>query len=110
MMRRLLGIVWTDFRTNQSIRLELKVPTSLSAVVKSRILSYFGHISRRGNDSVERLMVQGTVDGNRARGRSPTRWADQVKNMLANPLHVCTRKAAAREEWRRLVRRIEGKQ
>ncbi|CAH2239865.1 jg4552 [Pararge aegeria aegeria] len=47
---------------------------------------------------MERLRV-------RSRGRSPMRWADQIKAAVAVPLHECARKAAAREEWRRIVKR-----
>ncbi|CAH2215843.1 jg6624, partial [Pararge aegeria aegeria] len=33
----------------------------------------------RNDVSIERLVVQGKVEGTRARGRSPMRWTDQVK-------------------------------
>ncbi|KAJ0172524.1 hypothetical protein K1T71_011663 [Dendrolimus kikuchii] len=69
----------------------------------SRILTFFGHITRREDTSVERLVVQGKVEGTRARGRSPMRWTDQIKSALNGPLHECTRKATVREEWRRIV-------
>ncbi|KAJ0170427.1 hypothetical protein K1T71_013798 [Dendrolimus kikuchii] len=63
-----------------------------------------GHITRREDTSVERLVVQGKVEGTRARGRSPMRWTDQIKSALNGPLHECTRKATVREEWRRIVK------
>ncbi|CAH2235409.1 jg13268 [Pararge aegeria aegeria] len=59
----------------------------------------------RDNDSIGRLVVQGRIEGTRSRGRSPMRWADQIKAAVAVPLHECARKAAAREEWRRIVKR-----
>ncbi|KAJ0172525.1 hypothetical protein K1T71_011664 [Dendrolimus kikuchii] len=70
----------------------------------SRILTFFGHITRREDTSVERLVVQGKVEGTRARGRSPMRWTDQIKSALNGPLHECTRKATVRAEWRRIVK------
>ncbi|CAH2233495.1 jg23313 [Pararge aegeria aegeria] len=56
---------------------------------------------RRHNDFIERLVVQGRIEG----GRSPMRWADQIKAAVAVLLHECARKAAAIEEWRRIVKR-----
>ncbi|CAH2234190.1 jg16639 [Pararge aegeria aegeria] len=78
---------------------ELGITQRLSSIVQARILTFFGHVSRRDNDSIERLVVQGRIEGTRSRGRSPMRWADQIKAAVAFPLHECARKAAAREEW-----------
>ncbi|CAH2257072.1 jg11936 [Pararge aegeria aegeria] len=44
-----------------------------------REFSVFTVVSRRNDVSIERLVVQGKVEGTRARGRSPMRWTDQVK-------------------------------
>lgn len=104
--RKMLGVSWTEFRTNISILQELGIKQRLSAIVQARILQFFGHVSRRGNDSIERLVVQGKVEGTRARGRSPMRWTDQIKSAVGGPLHECTRITADREGWRRIVRRI----
>lgn len=103
--RRMLGVSWTEFRTNQSILQELGIKQRLSSVVQSRILTFFGHVSRRGELSIERLVVQGKVEGTRSRGRSPMRWTDQVRAAVDDLLHNCTRKASIREEWRRIVKR-----
>ncbi|CAH2239712.1 jg6781 [Pararge aegeria aegeria] len=57
----------------------LKNSQRLSSIVQARILTFFGHVSRRDNDSNERLVVQGRIEGTRSRGRSPMTWADQIK-------------------------------
>lgn len=103
--RRMLRVSWTEFRTNASILQELGIKQRLSALVQSRILKLFGHISRRNNDSLDRLVVQGRVEGSRPRGRSPMRWTDQVKAMVGDPVHECTRQTTNRERWRDIVRR-----
>lgn len=103
--RRMLGVSWTEFRTNESILHELGIKQRLSSIVQARILTFFGHVLRRGDTSIERLVVQGTVDGTRPRGRSPMRWTDQVKTVTNGTLYECTRKAAVRDEWRRIVKR-----
>ncbi|CAH2217487.1 jg7762 [Pararge aegeria aegeria] len=75
-------------------------------MVQARILTFFGHVSRIDN-SIERLVVQERIEGTRLRGRSPMRWADQVKAAVAVPLHERARKAAAREEWRQSVPQLK---
>lgn len=104
--RKMLGISWTEFRSNVSILQELGIKERLSALVETRMLKFFGHISRKGNDSIERLVVQGRVDGTRPRGRSPMRWTDQVKSAVGSKLHECTRMATNRKKWRETVARI----
>ncbi|CAH2226459.1 jg4165 [Pararge aegeria aegeria] len=104
--RRMLGVSWTEFRTNISILQEIGIKKRLSALVQSRILKFFGHVSRRESDSIGRLVVQGKVEGTRGRGRSPMRWTDQIKSAVGGPLHECTRLSASREKWRMLVGRV----
>ncbi|KAJ8710368.1 hypothetical protein PYW07_009734 [Mythimna separata] len=103
--RKMLGVSWTEFRTNASILKELGVKERLSTLVRSRIFKYFGHICRRESDSIERLVVQGKVNGTRPRGRSPMRWTDQIKVAIGGPLNECARMTASRQKWREVVRR-----
>ncbi|CAH2234371.1 jg23673 [Pararge aegeria aegeria] len=98
--RQMLGVSWTEFCTNISILQEIGIKKRLSALVQSRILKFFGHVSRRESDSIERFVVQGKVA--RGLGRSPIRWTDQIKS-VGGPLHECTRLSASRENWRMLV-------
>ncbi|KAJ0183521.1 hypothetical protein K1T71_001497 [Dendrolimus kikuchii] len=63
----MLRLAWTQFRTNVSILEELDIKQRLSSIVQGRILTFFGHITRREDTSVERLVVQGKVEGTRAR-------------------------------------------
>ncbi|KPI92872.1 hypothetical protein RR46_14093 [Papilio xuthus] len=102
----MLNIPWTAFRTNKSILEELGIKQRLSCIVRVRILTFFGHVCRRDDESIQRLVVQGKVEGNRPRGRSPMRRTDQIRAAVDVPLHQCTKKAATREEWRRLVKRV----
>ncbi|XP_049886587.1 uncharacterized protein LOC126381094 [Pectinophora gossypiella] len=56
--RRMLRIPWTAKRTNASIMTQLQIKTRLSTICQQRILSYFGHTMRRGDDSLEKLIVE----------------------------------------------------
>ncbi|CAH2265132.1 jg9284 [Pararge aegeria aegeria] len=53
----MLRIPWNAFRTNKAILEELCITQRLSSIVQARILTFFGHVSRRDNDSIERLVV-----------------------------------------------------
>lgn len=101
--RRMLRIPWTDYRTNTSILNELRIKDRLSTICRRRILQFFGHISRRENDNLERLIVQGKVEGKRPRGRSPTRWIDQIKEITGKSLQTNIRAAEDRQQWRRSI-------
>ena len=101
--RKMLGVSWTEFRTNESILRELDIKQRLSSIVKARILTFFGHISRQSDISMQRHVIQGKVEGSRPRGRSAMRWTDQVKAALNGPLYECTRQTVNRVEWRRTV-------
>jgi hypothetical protein len=103
--RRLLRVPWTDKRTNVSILEELKIKDRLSTICLKRILQFFGHIARRGEESLERLVVVGSVEGRRARGRSPARWTDQVSAATGASTVASLRLAEFRTEWRQLVDR-----
>ena len=105
--RKLLGIPWTARRTNASILQELKIEVRLSTICLQRILRFFGHISRRGEDGLERLVVSGTMEGQRGRGRSPTRWTDQVKRATGLSVTDALRTAECRDKWRSLVQRFQ---
>ncbi|XP_077292898.1 G-protein coupled receptor Mth2-like [Arctopsyche grandis] len=51
----------------------------------------------------ERLVVTGTLDRRRARGRSPKRWSDQINELSGSSLNTAFNLAQNREEWRRIV-------
>ncbi|CAH2266413.1 jg1010 [Pararge aegeria aegeria] len=50
--RRVLGVTWNMFRTNESILDELSIKQRLFSAVQARTLSFFGHVSRRNNVSI----------------------------------------------------------
>ncbi|KAI8436861.1 hypothetical protein MSG28_010313 [Choristoneura fumiferana] len=94
--RRMLGVSWTEFRTNESILRKLGIKQRLSPLVQSRILTFFGHVCRRGEVSIERLVIQGKVEGTRPRGRSPMRWTDQIKAAVHDYMNARGRRQSGR--------------
>lgn len=99
--RRMLRIPWVARRSNQSILEQLHVEKRLQRLVSERITAFFGHVIRK--DGLEKLTIQGKVEGFRSRGRSPTRYTDHIVNTTGLSLAQCVRMAADRETWKRTL-------
>ena len=65
--RRLLRVLWTARRSNQSILKEISVECSLEGLMLKLKLQYFGHLMRRA-DSFEKTLMLGKIEGRRKRG------------------------------------------
>ncbi|XP_060134003.1 uncharacterized protein LOC118090069 isoform X22 [Zootoca vivipara] len=71
--RRLLRVPWTARRSNLSILKEISPECSLEGQTVKLRLQYFGHLMRR-EDSLEKTLMLGKIEGTRRRGRQRTRW------------------------------------
>ena len=69
--RRLLRVLWTARRSNQSILKESSPGCSLEGLMLKLKLQYFGHLTWR-TDSLEKTLMLGGIGGRRKRGRQ--RW------------------------------------
>ena len=65
--RRLLRVLWTASRCNQSILKEISSGISLEGMMLKLKLQYFGHLMRRV-DSLEKTLMLGGIGGRRRRG------------------------------------------
>ena len=65
--RRLLGVPWTERRTNQSILKEINPEYSLQRPMLKLKFQYFGHLMWRA-DSLEKTLMLGKTEGKRRRG------------------------------------------
>ena len=65
--RRLLRVLWTARRLNQSILKEISPECSLEGLMLKLKLQYFGHLMRRAN-SLEKTLMLGGIGGRRRRG------------------------------------------
>ena len=62
--RRMLRVIWTEHRTDESIDLlELNTTRQLLGFVVCRKLSYFGHTMRDGGCELVKCVIQGKVIG-----------------------------------------------
>ena len=60
--RRLLRVLWTARRSNQSILKEISLEYSLEGLMLKLKLKYFGHLMRR-TESFAKTMMLGKIEG-----------------------------------------------
>ena len=65
--RRLLGVLWTARRSNQSVLKEISPDYSLEGLMLKLKLQYFGHLMQTA-DSLEKTLMLGKIEGTRRRG------------------------------------------
>ena len=65
--RRLLRVLWTERRSNQSILKEISPEYSLEGLMLKLKLQYFGHLMQR-TDTFENTLMLGKIEGRRRRG------------------------------------------
>ena len=70
--RRLLRVLWTARRSNQSILKEISPEYSLEGMMLKLKLQYFGHLMQKA-DSLEKTLMLGKIEGRRRRGRQRMR-------------------------------------
>ena len=79
--RRLLRVPWTSRTSNQSILKEISPGCSLEGLMLKLKLQYFGYLMGR-NDSLEKTLMLGKIEGRRRRGQQRMRWLDGITNSM----------------------------
>ena len=75
--RRLLRVLCTAGRSNQSILKEINPEYSLEGLMLMLKLQYFGHLMQRSN-SLEKTLMLEKIEGGRKRGQQRMRWLDGI--------------------------------
>ena len=79
--RRLLRVPWTARRSNQSILREISPEYLLEGLMLKLKLQYFGHLMQR-EDSFEKTLMLGKIEGRRRRGQQRMRWLDGITDSM----------------------------
>ena len=100
--RKILRISLTERKTNASVleQLGLKAPQLLNLIKKQK-LSYFGHDKR--HNKLERLLLEGTCEGRRGRGRPRKRWRQDIGEWMGVSTVEAGRQALERGKFRQAV-------
>ena len=77
MLKKTLRVPRTARRSNQSILKEINLEYSLEGLMLKLKLQYFGHLMLR-NDSLEKTLMLGKIEGGRRRGQQRVRWLDGI--------------------------------
>ena len=100
--RKILRVPWTAKEKNTTILERVgMVSGRLLNQVKRQKLNYFGHTKR--HDTLEKLCMEGAVEGRRGRGRPRRRWEQDIAEWLTMTPTEAGRRALDRKVFRKLV-------
>ena len=106
---RVLGLLKSPKRSNQSILKETNPDYSLEGLMLKPKLQYFGHLMWRA-DSSEKILMLGKIEGKRRREWQRMRWLNGITDSRDMSLSKLQETAKDREHWHAAVHRIAKSQ
>ncbi|KAL1448567.1 hypothetical protein WDU94_013997 [Cyamophila willieti] len=105
MLRWSCGVTRLDRIRNEVIRNKLRV-TEVTKKIQERRLQWYGHVMRRDEDYVGKIVNRMQVAGRRARGRPKKKWEHCVTKDLEEK-GLSENDARNRSRWKLLTRNAD---
>ena len=107
--KRLLRVLWTARRSNQSISKKINPEHSLEGLMLKLKLHYSGHLMQTA-DSLEKPLMLGKIKGRRRRGHQRMRQLDGIADAMDTNLGRLLEMVRDREAWCAAVHRVTKSQ
>ncbi|KAG1682988.1 Myelin transcription factor 1-like protein [Nymphon striatum] len=107
--RRILKISWTERITNEKVLQLMRTEEILLKRLKERKMRFAGHVMRGSSGDLLNLILEGSIEGVRDRGRQRRTWGDDVKEWSRKTsIGDAKRTAESRENWRGIVANLRN--